>query len=65
MAPTATAPIVSAHSSSSVTKQATANRKKGDAEVTTSQRLMDMEHEYSAHNYHPLPVVFDRALGAK
>ncbi|KAG8746327.1 ornithine aminotransferase [Ceratobasidium sp. 414] len=65
MAPTATAPIVSAHTSSSVTKQATANRKKGDVEVTTSQRLVDMEHQYSAHNYHPLPVVFDRALGAK
>ncbi|KAI6041764.1 pyridoxal phosphate-dependent transferase [Pisolithus marmoratus] len=24
-----------------------------------------MEHEYAAHNYHPLPVVFDRANGAK
>ncbi|THU85517.1 ornithine-oxo-acid aminotransferase [Dendrothele bispora CBS 962.96] len=24
-----------------------------------------MEHEYGAHNYHPLPVVFDRANGAK
>ncbi|KAF9463503.1 ornithine-oxo-acid aminotransferase [Collybia nuda] len=24
-----------------------------------------MEHEYGAHNYHPLPVVFDSAKGAK
>ncbi|QRW08240.1 aminotransferase class-III protein [Ceratobasidium sp. AG-Ba] len=65
MAPTATAPIASTHTSPSAAKQAAANRKKGDVEVTTSQRLMDMEHEHSAHNYHPLPVVFDRALGAK
>ncbi|QRV94011.1 aminotransferase class-III protein [Ceratobasidium sp. AG-Ba] len=65
MAPTATAPIASTHTSPSAAKQAAANRKKGDVEVTTSQRLMDLEHEHSAHNYHPLPVVFDRALGAK
>ena len=26
---------------------------------------MKLEHDYSAHNYHPLPVVFARALGAK
>lgn len=25
---------------------------------------MELEAEYSAHNYHPLPVVFDRAAGA-
>lgn len=23
------------------------------------------EHEYGAHNYHPLPIVFERGLGAK
>ena len=26
---------------------------------------MEWEHIYSAHNYHPLPVVFSRGLGAK
>ena len=26
---------------------------------------MELERIYSAHNYHPLPVVFSRALGAK
>jgi ornithine--oxo-acid transaminase len=26
---------------------------------------MELEHLYSAHNYHPLPVVFSRASGAK
>lgn len=62
MAPTATStnPAASVHA----TKQAVANGKKGDAEFT-SERLMALEHEHSAHNYHPLPVVFDRALGAK
>jgi len=30
-----------------------------------SAQTMELEHEYSAHNYHPLPVVFARALGAK
>ncbi|KOS15098.1 ornithine aminotransferase [Malassezia pachydermatis] len=31
----------------------------------SSQELMQMESDYSAHNYHPLPVVLDRALGAR
>ncbi|KAF8875101.1 ornithine-oxo-acid aminotransferase [Mucidula mucida] len=31
----------------------------------TSADVIRMEHEFGAHNYHPLPVVFDRALGAK
>ncbi len=30
-----------------------------------SKQVMAMEHQYSAHNYHPLPVVFDHAKGAK
>jgi len=29
----------------------------------TSQQLMDMEHEFGAHNYHPLEVVISRAEG--
>eukprot|EP00270_Netrium_digitus_P010639 TRINITY_DN330_c0_g1_i1.p1 TRINITY_DN330_c0_g1~~TRINITY_DN330_c0_g1_i1.p1 ORF type:complete len:512 (+),score=130.41 TRINITY_DN330_c0_g1_i1:297-1832(+) len=29
-----------------------------------SQELMEMEDKHSAHNYHPLPVVFSRAKGA-
>ncbi|KAF8608920.1 ornithine aminotransferase [Ceratobasidium sp. AG-I] len=62
MAPTATSTNTTAPVHA--TKQTLANRKKGDAEFT-SERLMSMEHEHSAHNYHPLPVVFDRALGAK
>ena len=37
----------------------------GHGAQLTSQGCIDMEHEYSAHNYHPLPVVFSRAKGAK
>jgi len=28
-----------------------------------SQYYMDLEHEYGAHNYHPLPIVISRAKG--
>ncbi|KAA1474115.1 ornithine-oxo-acid aminotransferase [Dentipellis sp. KUC8613] len=31
----------------------------------SSADVIALEHQYGAHNYHPLPVVFDRALGAK
>lgn len=31
----------------------------------TSADVMRLEHEYGAHNYHPLPVVFHSAQGAK
>lgn len=31
----------------------------------SSKAVMDMEHKHGAHNYHPLPVVFDSAKGAK
>ncbi|KAG0264810.1 ornithine aminotransferase [Actinomortierella ambigua] len=29
----------------------------------TNKEIMHLEHEYSAHNYHPLPVVFSKAQG--
>ncbi len=32
-------------------------------EELTSQELMDMEHQYGAHNYHPLEVVIAKAQG--
>lgn len=28
-----------------------------------AQHFLDLEHQYSAHNYHPLPVVLDRGQG--
>lgn len=30
----------------------------------SSEEAMRLEHEHAAHNYHPLPVVFERASGA-
>lgn len=30
---------------------------------STSERLIDLENQYGAHNYHPLPVVLDRGEG--
>lgn len=34
-------------------------------EVMTSEKLMHLEEEYGAHNYHPLPVVLARGEGAQ
>ncbi|WFD19615.1 ornithine aminotransferase [Malassezia caprae] len=31
----------------------------------SSEQLMEMEGQYGAHNYHPLPIVFDRAHGSR
>ncbi|KAF8147668.1 ornithine aminotransferase [Crassisporium funariophilum] len=31
----------------------------------SSQELIQLEEEYGAHNYHPLPIVFDSAKGAR
>lgn len=31
----------------------------------SSQEFLELEAKYGAHNYHPLPVVIDRAKGAK
>ena len=30
---------------------------------TKSQELIDLEHKYGAHNYHPLPVVLAKGEG--
>ena len=35
------------------------------AEKLNSQQLMEMEAQYGAHNYHPLPVVLAKGKGAK
>jgi 4-aminobutyrate aminotransferase-like enzyme len=34
-----------------------------DFSMTSSSALIEAEAAYSAHNYHPLPVVFSRAQG--
>ncbi|KAJ7844106.1 ornithine-oxo-acid aminotransferase [Mycena olivaceomarginata] len=41
------------------------NGKNGKEAHLSSTELIRLENEHGAHNYHPLPVVFDRALGAK
>lgn len=33
--------------------------------TVTSAEVINLEHEHGAHNYHPLPVVFERASGAR
>lgn len=48
------------------TSASTASPDHGSGSVkVSSAQTMKLEHDYSAHNYHPLPVVFARALGAK
>jgi len=32
--------------------------------MTRSEQLMELEHHYGAHNYHPLPVVLSKGEGA-
>ncbi|TRM67628.1 ornithine aminotransferase [Schizophyllum amplum] len=49
---------------SSATSQAQAQATNGPVGVTSADAIA-MEHQYGAHNYHPLPMVFDRAQGAK
>ncbi|TBU42706.1 ornithine-oxo-acid aminotransferase [Dichomitus squalens] len=68
MAPSATHSQNLTYSSSTlepakkVAKAATGN---GRAPVhISSAEVSQLEHEYGAHNYHPLPVVFERAHGA-
>ncbi|KAF8064339.1 ornithine-oxo-acid aminotransferase [Lyophyllum atratum] len=68
MAPTAIAPSVSNgnHGTHHVVKPAPAAANKSKPEIhLTSADVIHLEHEYGAHNYHPLPVVFDSAKGAK
>lgn len=31
---------------------------------SSSQHLINLEYEYSAHNYHPIPIVFSQAKGS-
>ncbi|XP_059665725.1 ornithine aminotransferase, mitochondrial [Cornus florida] len=31
---------------------------------SSSQHLIDLEYEHSAHNYHPIPIVFSQAKGS-
>ena len=46
-------------------KVKTSNDVSGATPKVSSSETMELEHVYSAHNYHPLPVVFSKGLGAK
>jgi ornithine--oxo-acid transaminase len=35
------------------------------SEMISSQKAMELEDKYGAHNYHPLPVVLSKGVGAK
>ncbi|KAI0000781.1 pyridoxal phosphate-dependent transferase [Russula compacta] len=44
----------------------TAEQPRGQSKADLSSAdVIRLEHEFGAHNYHPLPIVFDRAFGAK
>ncbi|KAI6009965.1 pyridoxal phosphate-dependent transferase [Pisolithus marmoratus] len=69
MSPVATSPhdfVSNGRANSSVKAGNGANAADAGTPVhLSSADHIRMEHEYAAHNYHPLPVVFDRANGAK
>ena len=46
-------------------KVKTSNNMADAAPRISSAETMELENAYSAHNYHPLPVVFSKGLGAK
>ena len=54
-------PMKSAESKSQVLGEA--GRPLHPLSKVSSEMIMDMEHHYGAHNYHPLPVVFSQAEG--
>ncbi|PWZ00089.1 putative CAR2-ornithine aminotransferase [Testicularia cyperi] len=66
MAPTATSAVAAAAAAIPATVKTAVNAVQATASTSTlsSQEVMHKEAEYGAHNYHPLPVVFDRAQGA-
>ncbi|KKY20227.1 putative ornithine aminotransferase [Phaeomoniella chlamydospora] len=45
--------------------QPTAATHRSQYHASSSDEAIKAEHQYAAHNYHPLPVVFARALGTK
>lgn len=68
MAPSAISPNelatngLTTHGKSAVRKP---NRTNGSQIHLNTADVIQLEHKYGAHNYHPLPVVFDSAKGAK
>ncbi|GAW06750.1 ornithine aminotransferase [Lentinula edodes] len=69
MAPSVTTSPSNGHVSVNVAGLKATNGKNGNtksgARHASSAEVIQMEHQFGAHNYHPLPVVFERAQGAK
>ena len=54
------------HTSSHPLKQSqTTSSSNSRYHASSSSEAISSEHTYAAHNYHPLPIVFARALGTK
>ncbi len=67
MAPTATAAVGDTLASIPTTLKTAVNAISSPASSSstlTTSEVIHKEAEYGAHNYHPLPVVFERASGA-
>lgn len=66
MAPSATIQTETKNDHADATKKynGTSQPKNGEVHLSSAD-VIHLEHEYGAHNYHPLPVVFESAKGAK
>ena len=65
MAPSETMSSPSLAQEPAAKKVKTSNNARDAAPKVSSAETMELENVYSAHNYHPLPVVFSKGLGAK
>ncbi|PCH43157.1 ornithine aminotransferase [Wolfiporia cocos MD-104 SS10] len=65
MAPAALSQTTEAGTNANAKNSQNQNRKSGGQAQISSAEAIRLEHEYGAHNYHPLPVVIDSARGAK
>jgi ornithine--oxo-acid transaminase len=55
--------VANGHSGAHALKQSRTSSAPSDK--ISSAGLIQLEYDYSAHNYHPLPIVFDSAKGVK
>jgi ornithine--oxo-acid transaminase len=53
------------HAKTASTKSTSEQPKKSRYHASSSEEAIHAEHTYAAHNYHPLPIVFAKALGTK
>ncbi|KAF7795106.1 hypothetical protein EIP86_006251 [Pleurotus ostreatoroseus] len=65
MAPTASFANPAAGNGKSLSPKSGRSTANGRSVHLASSDVINLEHEHGAHNYHPLPVVFESAKGAK